>query len=122
MTDITHEQQKANRKLWVAELRSGRIKQTTRMLEAPDGSMCCLGVLSKLAGARRAAGSHCITYEDSTMSAGPTALAWVGLASRSGTFFEDGVEYNLADRNDGGTSFTEIANIIESEPDGLFTS
>jgi hypothetical protein len=37
---------------WLETLESGRIEQTKSNLIQPDGSMCCLGVLSSLSGGK----------------------------------------------------------------------
>lgn len=63
----TKTQRKANRKKWVAALRSGEYAQCRGFLES-DGSFCCLGVLSKLAGTTRiehnvSVGAPFITYD-----------------------------------------------------------
>lgn len=116
--ELTLEQKKANRKLWVEELRSGRIKQGRQQLERSDGSMCCLGVLSKLAGCERDANYSIIVYDGDRFAASQRAREWVGLNTESGSYGSD-LE-DLASDNDGGKTFAEIADIIESEPKGLF--
>jgi hypothetical protein len=56
MTNITEEEQKRNRKAWIAALRSGDYKQTTRRMNRPneDGTLsyCCLGVAEKILNER----------------------------------------------------------------------
>lgn len=105
----TIEQQKENRKKWVEALRSGEYEQGTRFLK--DGeTYCCLGVLQKLFG-KNYFGNRCSPTK-SVMDA-------VGLTSSLGD--HSGKEC-LALQNDNGATFPEIADIIESEPSGLFTS
>lgn len=118
MNKITLEQQKANRKLWVKELRSGRIKQGRGQLEKRDGSMCCLGVLSKLSGAERNTDNSLITYDNNRFAASQTAREWVGLSNDVGGY--DRNIKSLAADNDDGMIFAELADIIEAEPQGLF--
>lgn len=113
-----------NAQKWVAALRSGEYPQAKGELGGPDG-YCCLGVACKL-------------YEDETGVALPktgkrytrTTLQgayhpvaeWVGLRCENGTYTHNGCVLGacLAEDNDTGKTFPEIADIIESEPDGLF--
>lgn len=105
-------QQKANRKLWVEALRSGKYKQGKEWLIA-NGAYCCLGVLAKCAGYPSGDLAGC-----GTLSGFPRALEFVGLTSDIGDYGNT----TLCDRNDKGASFAEIADIIESEPAGLFAA
>lgn len=129
------EQQKINRKLWVAALRSGEYTQATEVLEDRNGGMCCLGVLAKIAGCDRIEvlnprSNVGASYDNDEETAPRAAMDWVGLQNPSGDFYEKVVTVdkhgqpaegaNLAILNDRGLSFAQIADIIESEPDGLF--
>lgn len=101
---LSLEQMKANRKLWVDALRSGKYRQARE-----DGTIeyCCLGVLSLLAKQLTA---RCTGFE-------PTkAREFVGLAVSGGVYDRDA----LWRMNDAGSSFAAIADIIEAEPPGLF--
>lgn len=97
---------------WVAALRSGKIKQGRKQLGFTDGSRCCLGVLDDLA------------VEDGVIDgydlSGAALLfkvrQWAGLTTPCGNYSHG----CLALDNDNGKSFAEIADIIESQPDGLF--
>lgn len=135
MHEITLEQQKVNRKTWAAALRSGMYKQAKGSLEDREGGFCCLGVLAKLAGCERipitnSGGPAAATYDDDLGYAPPRAKEWVGLKSSSGDIgnfltveHDDGsctTNSNLAEFNDGGCDFNDIAAIIEAEPEGLF--
>ncbi len=117
-----------NAKRWVKALRSGEYQQTVKRLHRiTDGvdSFCCLGIACKLY-----AEDHDITtviqantFEDDAVAYASYAAIlphqvqyWLGLNDRAGGF---GYE-TLADRNDRGATFVEIADIIESEPPGLF--
>ncbi len=84
---------------WVAALRSGEYKQGKTFLRREDNSYCCLGVLLDVAGVDR--------------------KKWDGMCI---TPFKGGVgnEYldscdasPLANMNDEGKPFTEIADYIE---------
>lgn len=132
-----------NAKKWVEALRSGEFQQTTGKLVArsPDGveSHCCLGVACEVY--RREFGGDAlpkvpkserrddIGYKDSTNKRAPDYVVtlslpdpvreWLGLADQSGRFFADR-EMFLTNLNDRGDSFAKIADVIESEPEGLF--
>ena len=110
-----------NAKLWVEALRSGEYEQGSGWLQ--DGNRyCCLGVA-------------CIVYEKQTeaiLSRDDDGVLnscqylgndycevkqWLGLRDSVGGFHRDS---NLASLNDEGKTFGEIADVIESEPEGLF--
>lgn len=135
MSDIiklTPDEQKANRKAWVTALRSGEYKQATNALEDQNGGMCCLGVLAKIAGCSRAVDDMGISYDGMRIVAPGRAMEWVGLSTAKGRLHDridferpSGSEFgavSLAGLNDFGATFAEIADIIESEPKGLFAS
>ena len=110
---------------WLDELRSGKYEQGAMGLRTGD-SYCCLGVACELyrqtygkgrwketdsgdfhfsIGRERAGGFLPVRVRDA-----------LGLDDIGGRF-DDG---SLAALNDGGATFAEIADIIESEPPGLF--
>ena len=120
-----------NAKKWVAALRSVEFKQAYGTLGGPDMGYCCLGVA-------------CVVYERETGKKLPKEVGgsyaegdlcggawadvrhWVGLDDGCGGFrfvvaagdaFDDGLA-NLNDSREFG--FDQIADIIESEPRGLF--
>ena len=111
---------------WVAALRSGEYEQGTEYLHRGD-TFCCLGVLCDLAikaGApevkenRRHAGGVSV-YSGSESSLPSSVVEWAGL-SYSDPFlvFKCG-EVNechpVSDFNDSGTTFNEIADLIEAQ-------
>lgn len=122
--------QKRHRKKLVAALRSGEYRQTTEVLTDGKG-YCCLGVACEISGLGG--------WVDSPMA--PEQWAYlVGKAARPGGsnwssaklpelvrkyygFAGRGASYGafsrLIEKNDGGVSFKKIADIIESEPEGL---
>jgi len=52
-----------------------------------------------------------------------TVLHWAGLNDFLGGFINSkGTETSLAEYNDNGKSFKQIADIIESKPEGLFAA
>ena len=124
------EEQKEHRRLWVEALRSGKYAQVTGALKSMRGAgMCCLGVacdISGLGGWETDAFSSEPGYLTETsyekMKLPLEVQEWLGLATFWGTFDDptatSGTE-ELYQLNDSGTTFAEIADIIESEPDGL---
>lgn len=120
-----------NAKAWVAALRSGTIKQHRHYLGNATGARCCLGVACDLAAEAgviepgKVVGDRVWYYSDDP-SGGWTSLPdavmrWLGLETNRGTYGN----LNLTDLtvlNDGGATFEEIADIIESEPKGLFST
>jgi hypothetical protein len=119
----TPEERKELRAKWVAALRSGEYQQGSERLHR-DGRFCCLGVACDILAKR----GHC-RWEN----IGNSLRAWVdksasifwmpdraaelfGLRDTSGAYAGG----TLVGLNDCGKTFAEIADIIESEPDGLF--
>ena len=121
-----------NAKKWVEALRSGRFKQGKGRLWNPTtDEYCCLGVASELYAAEnpeyvvKSDGNN--KHYGFTVEAGgwigildPTVSDWLGLAELDGRFSRGGLNPSLAGLNDQGSSFQEIADIIESQPDGMF--
>jgi hypothetical protein len=108
----------------VDALRSGKYEQTTGCLRSED-SFCCLGVACDLAaedvdggwdGDWFDAGSGNRT--DSVLS--PVVCEWIGFRYVDGEYYIGREQVNLSGQNDRGKTFAEIADIIESEPKGLF--
>lgn len=97
-----------NAKKWVAALRSGKYGQCRSRLKLGSNLFCCLGVAENVVlGNRRRSGAHFLS-EGSRKA--------LGLRSVTGWFNGQ----SLAQLNDSGSTFAEIADIIESEPEGLF--
>lgn len=125
---------------WVEALRSGKYKQGRNYLHTEDSGehhFCCLGVLCEIArengvdvpvetirtGHPNDPGGPgtVYLYGQSRSSGGlPDEVQnWVGLGTNLGNTYTPDV-YSLSSRNDNGTPFDEIADIIESRPYGLF--
>ena len=128
-------QRRKNRAKWLRDLRSGAFRQTRACLKNPyDGGLCCLGVL-------------CVTYAKAHKIINPwvkgdngymgfkardginyetvppkEVLEWVGLVNDNGGYEnKKGVKNFLTDLNDSKEmSFKQIANVIETEPAGMF--
>ncbi len=113
-----------NAKKWVAALRSGKYEQTTGRLHLKGDGYCCLGVACDLFAKENKivisedhwTGGVDIKYNGDSQLLPTPVRNWLGLASGRGNFDDD----CLSCRNDRGASFKEIADIIESEPEGLF--
>ena len=106
-----------NAKAWVKALRSGKYKQGEGVLRVED-KYCCLGVACELAGV-----ADIINNGEYFYGGGPYVLPqsvqeWLGLDSMEGSY-EKG-NRALSSDNDVGKTFEVIADIIESEPEGLF--
>lgn len=110
---------------WVQALRSGNYKQGKRFLHSVADEYCCLGVVCELAI------KHGIIGPSVLQDTGPSygygnlgcyagapgeVMDWIKLKDSIGQF-DHGC---LAHLNDAGKTFNEIADIIESEPKGLF--
>lgn len=112
----------ANAKKWVRALRSGKYKQGKKTLATVDGKFCCLGVACELAikdgvDIIKEKAPDGFLYDGKSGILPARVRKWLGLRSNVGTFGKDG---DLSVLNDSGTRFKTIANIIESEPEGLF--
>ncbi|HTV69288.1 MAG TPA: hypothetical protein VMF90_12195 [Rhizobiaceae bacterium] len=114
---LTLEEMKANRRKWVEALRSEKYRQTDSTL-FNDGAYCCLGVACVIAGLE----DHDIAGIGN-LSPFDSVREFYGIRDEDGGFYStvDG-HASLVDANDEGVSFSEIAGIIESEPEGLFVS
>jgi hypothetical protein len=121
-----------NAERWVEALRSGEYQQAKSVLYDGTG-YCCLGVACKLYGE-----DHQVEFvEEFTEGARTGAYyflvdhellpdevrEWLGLSRDNGMFYPLGRGHaadDLVAHNDGGDTLEEIADIIESEPEGLF--
>lgn len=113
-----------NARKWVEALRSGEFEQARCVLREKD-RFCCLGVACELY--RRETGQG--EWDDESHFLGDahtlpyTVRDWLGLRSEVGGYsaVTPSGEKNLADdHNDKGETFAQIADLIESEPEGLF--
>lgn len=115
----TAEEQRGHRKLWVEALRSGKYEQARSVLRADNTSFCCLGVACDISGLGEWIGFHYLR-EDKLLP--DQVQLWLGLNGALGGFLDGGSKKYLTDYNDGGMPFAEIADIIESEPEGLLAT
>lgn len=109
--------------LWTSALRSGEYIQTTGTLQTTVGH-CCLGVLCEVADKENIFverngidglldGVYLGNQKD--------VFEWCGLNNEGGRF-KCPIEHlgSLWELNDRGYTFLQIADIIESIPEGLF--
>lgn len=122
-----------NARAWVAALRSGKYKQGKGELRTKEDSYCCLGVACDLYQKAHPETQRWIKEEwvqgQQWLFEGKSGLLpasvkeWLGLRTDEGAFY-DGTPYlshkTLTGANDTGDTFEQIADLIESEPDGLF--
>ena len=107
-----------NAKKWVAALRSGEYKQGFGYLRSDEG-FCCLGVACNIFNVRGWKNTKKgITYAEENQVLPHKVMDWLGLQDEEGTADFQGK--TLTYLNDSGKSFSEIADVIESEPEGLF--
>lgn len=111
-----------NAKKWVNALRSGKYKQGKHALRNLNDEYCCLGVACDLAVKEgvipKEEKTSCVfVYGGSTGLLPVSVKNWLNLTNDAG-MFDEGVLIVLND--DDGLSFNQIADIIESEPKGLF--
>lgn len=102
---------------WVAALRSGEYKQGREALRSDDDSFCCLGVLTDLCvkeglvGQWKRLGPDSDYEVDKTAGVAPPSVERVtGLPSPDPEVSE---RETLSCLNDSGSSFEEIADLIE---------
>jgi hypothetical protein len=140
MSEFTNEEIIQHRKDWVSALRSGKYTKTIGFLKTEKGH-CCLGVACEVAGLSSVKNpSVSIDYYifDDTKNKSFSILDeymvdYLGLNNCTGLYSEDytvvtsGVVYkhkgptSLSIKNDSADlTFLQIADIIESEPEGLF--
>lgn len=125
---ITKELREELRAEWVKALRSGEFQQCQGQLSS-GGGFCCLGVAAELVHRRfpEVLPVAALSSEDGelewrdygpeTYCLPPVAQAALGLLDDCGDF---GDGRSLANLNDQGKTFSEIADVIESRPPGLF--
>ena len=121
-----------NAKKWIDSLRSGNYEQGQRYLRTDKG-FCCLGVAcdlysketGKVEWKKNSNLSNLYYFGENGFDLPRKVSNWLGLSGSSGGFYSTGkqaaqFDSSLAVLNDTGSDFTEIANLIASEPSGLF--
>ena len=118
----TEKEQKQHRKELVEALRSGKYQQGFERLR--DGNrFCCLGVACDISGLGE---WYKFTYLEEKYSLPDEVIDYYGFNSTGGYFnifsenYIEDEDISLIRKNDSGSSFEEIADIIEKEPEGMF--
>lgn len=104
---------------WVKALRSGTYAQATDTLVTNDDRFCCLGVLCNLAAEdgqgewvpRDNTWAFQAKYTSDTSALPDDIKYWADMGSNDGTLKD--FHKSLAEMNDAGKTFLEIADIIE---------
>jgi hypothetical protein len=109
-----------NMKLVIKALRSGEYAQTQELLQDEHG-YCCLGVMcavfEKETGRALERDGNTGHIEGEDLDAQEGVRRWVGLSDSEG---RNTIDKSLVSLNDyNGYTFSEIADFIESEPQGL---
>lgn len=118
-----------NAQKWVEALRSDKYKQARNGLHRVgpwSEGFCCLGVACDLYQ-REVGDLHVDSletgwkqYDGNSGMLPPKVQLWLGLTTSDGEFTVNDVPSALTTINDNGGKFSEIADLIESEPEGLF--
>jgi len=119
----TAEEQAEHRQQWVAALRSGKYQQGEKRLRTND-KFCCLGVACDISGLGKwvhVAGSNMRGYFidgiESQYELPDNVRDWLGVGSNFVGIMPRMISpdiVNLANANDGGYNFGEIADIVET--------
>lgn len=118
-----------NAKKWIEALRSGEYRQGRSAL-CRDGGYCCLGVACAIyvdevgditVEKENVMGHYDLSYDGERHYLPNKVRDWLGLNNVAGRY--DSVnDFSLSALNDEGYNFRKIAQIIKSEPRGLFKS
>jgi len=123
-----------NAKKWIQALRSGEYDQTDGHLHVTGMGYCCLGVACDLAAmdgldikVEEDSGylSHdderrVVKYDGASDLLPASVMQWLGIRSPEGGFSTVTRETSLAELNDEGYDFVEIAEHIESYREQIF--
>lgn len=115
---------------WIARLRDPERKQAKSYLELEGEGQCCLGVLCEIATENgiisRKTTQGVVFYDEENKSLSKKVIEWAGLENpeyfntnpsiKSRTIAKSSVRVvSLAEANDYGATFLEIADIIDEE-------
>lgn len=125
--------QKTMRKAWVSALRSGQFKQGANKLCSMDRhrhrKYCCLGVGAKVAALAGFPVVEALDRSDSSLGfdgdesfLSRSLMSVFGLSGFDGGYTDayDCSRSLQDDNDDRHLNFSQIADIIESEPEGMF--
>ena len=126
----TPEEQAEHRRVWVEALKSGEYVQGRNALCQKNGDSseyCCLGVACEISGLgefvpKSKSTPNAFTFVTGRKTAHHLVLPkvvrdWLGLRICDGSYHGNGI--SMVTLNDRGMSFRDLADIIESEPEGL---
>lgn len=99
--------QKELEESWVKALRSGEYEQGQGAL-CNNGQYCCLGVLAEITGNLK-------PYQDTPYKSMGQYVFFPGMDFFQEVGLSDWDGYTLAEMNDGGSTFKEIADYIEKK-------
>lgn len=115
------EEQKANREKWIRALESGEYKQTKGVLHDGVG-WCCLGVACDVLGIRHAKADGRYQFDGVTGELPSRAQGMLGLSHELPEVWrvnddDEEILDSLAELNDTGKSFAEIAELLRQQPE-----
>lgn len=105
---------------WVSALRSGEYKQARGSLRR-DNRFCCLGVLCDLYGKEKGIewvsdGDHGFVFLESNGTLPTEVMEWADLPNHNPDIdYPDPYVNCIAELNDYGVDFEEIADVIEAQ-------
>jgi hypothetical protein len=105
---------------WVKNLRNPNVKQGKGRLIYDGGAMCCLGVACATMGMKPESCAHGLTFGQFPDVMPPPVAKRLGLRYIGGGMSDGRTLWQIND-SDSGATFSEIADLIESRPPGLFT-
>ena len=118
----TPEQTKENRQQLSEALRSGKYQQNQLSLTNKNyTAFCCLGVACEISGFNQwqfKKGDRQPSFNGERLQLPNNVRAWLGFRTSIGEL-DNGEYKSLAEMNDMGITFPEIASMIDSEPEGL---
>lgn len=96
---------------WIADLRTNPPQATGALFNGKG--YCCLGRLCVVLGYQTVARSGKFYIQEDDMELPSIVVEEAGMVSSNGVFYSD--EACLAELNDAGKTFSEIADVIEAE-------
>lgn len=106
-----------NAQKWVKALRSGKYKQAKKRLRF-NGGMCCLGVACDLAAKSLTLKWNGTEFDGERKALPVSVQQWLGVKEDNPTANGE----SLAELNDAGKDFEEIADFIEEHAEELGVS